>query len=61
MIGATSTNPDEEMTLLRHVDGNTFRRVRKDKTLGEEFVFETDAAGKVTRVRHHSNYSTKLN
>lgn len=60
MIDATSSNPDEGMTLLRHVEGNTFRRVRKDKTLGEEVVFETDPSGKVTRVRQHSNYSVKL-
>ncbi len=60
MLNATSTNPDEEMGLLRHVEGNTFKRVRKDKTLGEEVVFETDATGKVTRIRRHSNYTIKI-
>lgn len=60
VVGATSTNPDEGMRLLRHVEGNTFRRVRKDNALGEEVVFETDAAGKVTRLRWHSNYSVKI-
>lgn len=60
VVGATSTNPDGAMVLLRHQDGNTFRRVRNDKTLGEEIVFETDASGKVTRYRWHSNYSVRI-
>lgn len=55
-----TSNPDEAMTVLRYVDGNTFKRVRSDKTLGEEYIFETDATGKVTRMRVHSNYSTKI-
>lgn len=60
VVSVPSTNPDEAMSLLRHVKGNTFRRVRRDKTLGEEVVFETDASGKVTRYRWHSNYTVKI-
>lgn len=60
IVDLPSTNPDESMTLLRHVEGNKFRRVRSDKTLGEEHIFETDASGKVTRVLRHSNYSKKI-
>jgi CubicO group peptidase (beta-lactamase class C family) len=55
-----SANPDESMTLLRHVEGNKFRRVRSDKTLGEEHIFETDSNGNVVRVIRHSNYSMKI-
>ena len=60
MLSFPSTNPDEDMTMLRHVEGNTFKRVRSDKTLGEEIVFDTDASGKVVRMRRHSNYSAKV-
>ncbi len=60
VLDLPSTNPDEGMTVLRHVEGNTFKRVRSDKTLGEEIVFETDASGKVTRMLRHSNYSAKI-
>jgi CubicO group peptidase (beta-lactamase class C family) len=61
MIDLPNSNPDESMTLLRHVDGNTFRRVRtSDKTLAEEYIFETDASGKVVRLKRHSNYSKKI-
>lgn len=60
ILAVPSTNPDEAMTLLRHIEGNTFKRVRSDKTLGEEIVFETDATGKVTRMRRHSNYDVKI-
>jgi hypothetical protein len=49
------------MTLLQHVQGDVFRRIRRDETLGDEFVFERDATtGKVTRMWEHSNYSVKL-
>lgn len=60
ILGLPSTNPDEGLGIIRHVQGNVFRRVRSDKTLGEEILFEKDASGKVTRMWRHSNYSTKL-
>lgn len=55
-----STNPANEMELLKHIEGDTFRRIRKDKTLGEAFIFERDASGKVVRVKQHTNYSQKI-
>ncbi len=60
MLNFPSSNPDEDMTLLRQVEGNTFKRIRSDKTLGEEIIFEMDANGKVVRMRRHSNYSMKI-
>ena len=50
-----------DLTRLKHVDGATFRRVRDDgDDLGEEVVFEQDAAGAVTRLLWHQNYSRKV-
>lgn len=55
MVGFPSETPADGMTLLKHIKGDTFRRIRSDDTLGEEVVFEKDASGRVTRYRTHSN------
>ncbi|MEX2231143.1 MAG: serine hydrolase domain-containing protein [Cyclobacteriaceae bacterium] len=56
-----SQNPLEDMTLLQHVGGDVFRRIRRDESLGEEFFFERDKkTGKITKMWQHSNYSVKL-
>ncbi len=60
VLNLPSNNPDEGMTILRHVEGNTFKRVRSDKTLGEAYIFERDAKGKVLRFTAHSNHYPKL-
>jgi CubicO group peptidase (beta-lactamase class C family) len=60
VFGLPSENPGKSLTLLKHVEGDTFRRVRKDETLGEEVVFERDKAGKVVRMWQHSNYENKI-
>lgn len=59
-IGLPSEEPSDDMTLLQHVSGDTFKRIRDDKTLGEEIKFEKDKSGKVIRAWQHSNYSTKI-
>ncbi|MFP4082258.1 MAG: serine hydrolase [Candidatus Aminicenantes bacterium] len=59
-LGLPSENPAESLTLLRHIKGDTFRRIRDDETLGEKVVFERDSSGKVIRMWQHSNYSNKL-
>jgi CubicO group peptidase (beta-lactamase class C family) len=61
IVDLPASNPDEAMTVVRHSEGNKFKRVRSDKTLGEEIIFETDASGKVIRMQRHSNYSKKIN
>ena len=51
----------EDLTKLRLVADNVFRRVRDDgDDLGEEVVFEHDSAGTVTRLLWHQNYSRKV-
>ena len=50
-----------DLTRLKQVDGATFRRLRDDgDDLGEEVTFEQDAAGAVTRLLWHQNYSRKV-
>lgn len=54
-------NPLESMTLLQHIEGDVFRRIRRDESLGSEVVFERDPrTGKVSKMWEHSNYSLKL-
>ena len=48
------------MGLLKHIEGDTFRRLRKDEKLGAEVIFERDAAGKVVRFWQHSNFQNKI-
>ena len=60
MLNLPNDNPDESMTVLQHVSGDTFRRVRKDKTLAEEIIFIKDNSGKVMKIFQHSNYSTRI-
>jgi len=60
IFGLPSGNPAESLTLLKHIEGDTFRRVRNDETLGEEIIFERDETGKVVRMWRHSNYRNKI-
>ncbi len=60
VLGLPSENPAQGITLLKHIEADTFRRIRDDKTLGEEVLFERDAEGNVVRMWQHSNYKDKL-
>lgn len=60
VFGLPNENPAQSLTLLKHIEGDTFRRLRKDETLGEEVVFERDETGKVVRMWQHSNYNEKI-
>jgi CubicO group peptidase (beta-lactamase class C family) len=60
MVGFPSNSPSENITLLKHVKDNVFRRVRSDETLGEEIVFEKDKSGKIVGYAQHSNNYVRL-
>ncbi|MFC2165079.1 serine hydrolase [Acidobacteriota bacterium] len=60
IFGIPSQNPAQSMGLLKHIEGDTFRRLRKDKELGAEVIFERDEAGKVVRFWEHSNFQNKI-
>ncbi len=48
------------MTFFKHIEGDTFRRIRNDKELGETITFERDSNGEIIRVSSHGNYSVKM-
>ncbi len=58
--GEHSINPLQALTKLKHVEGNTFRRIRDDKSLAEEITFELGPDGEVLRMKQHSNYSNRI-
>ena len=61
VLGLGTRNPKKSLFQLEKVDEHTFRRVRKDdESLGEEFFFEVDDEGNVTRFLQHSNWETKV-
>jgi len=60
LVSLPADNPASGLTLLKHIEGDTFRRLRDDETLGEEIVFERDRSGRVFRFLRHSNYYPKI-
>jgi CubicO group peptidase (beta-lactamase class C family) len=59
ILALPTETPAKSLEKLRHVNGDTFRRVRDDGELGETVVFELDSAGKVARAIRHGNAMEK--
>ena len=55
MLSLPSTDPVPAISKIRKVGEHTFRRVRKDESLGEPIVFEMGPDGKALRYVVHSN------
>ncbi len=60
MMDLPTDNPARAMTFFKHVEGDTFRRVRDNGELGETLVFERDENGTITRYQRHGNYTKKM-
>ena len=60
-LGLPSEKPADSMTFFKHIEGDTFRRIRKDKELGETLTFVRDSNGKVTHYTQHGNHYKKIN
>lgn len=54
-VALPTMTPIKDMDRYRKTGPNTFRRIRKDNTLGEEVVFEIGPNGRATRLTTHSN------
>jgi hypothetical protein len=57
-IGLPSDSPS--VRALQYVEGDTFRRVGGDGQPGSEVIFDTDADGRVIRMRTPLNYRTRV-
>jgi CubicO group peptidase (beta-lactamase class C family) len=53
-------NPAKAMTQYKHIEGDTFKRIKDNGDLGETVVFERGTDGKVNRRKSHQNYSVKI-
>ncbi len=60
VLGLPSERPGDSMTFYKHIEGDTFRRIRDDEELGETLVFERDENGKIIRYKQHGNYSRRI-
>jgi hypothetical protein len=55
-LGLPTMEPLRGLTKLRKIGEHTFRRVRRDDTLGETIVFEMGSDGRPARLVWHSNH-----
>jgi CubicO group peptidase (beta-lactamase class C family) len=60
IISLPTDNPLDSLTRLKHIEENTFQRVRGDGNLGEKIVFESGPDGKVSRLIWSSNYANRV-
>ncbi|PNW26418.1 serine hydrolase domain-containing protein [Formosa algae] len=59
-LGLPSEKPGSAMTFYKHIQGDTFRRIRDNKELGETLTFIRDTNGTITKYKSHGNYAQKL-
>jgi CubicO group peptidase (beta-lactamase class C family) len=59
-LSLSSDSPAKAMTFYKHIEGDTFKRIKDNGDLGEISSFERDENGKVIRVKSHQNYSVKM-
>ena len=60
ILDLPSDNPGESMTFFKHVEGDTFRRVRDNGESGESLVFERDEQGNIIHYKRHGNYTKRI-
>lgn len=53
-------SPGEGITFFKHLEGDTFQRIRKNGEPGEKLYFERDENGKIIKFSQHGNYSVKM-
>lgn len=59
MVSLPTENPIRGLTKLKHMEGDTFRRIRSDKELGEEITFQV-VDGEVLRIWRNNNFMEKV-
>jgi CubicO group peptidase (beta-lactamase class C family) len=60
VLSLPTMEPMKDLIKLKPAGEHTFRRVRKDDTLGEAWTFEMGPDGRAIRVKHHSNCSSRI-
>jgi CubicO group peptidase (beta-lactamase class C family) len=60
LLPLPTSEPVRAISRLRKTGEHTFRRIRKDEALGEEFVFEMAEGGKAKRIVWNNNYYRRV-
>ena len=60
MLNLPTADPAKGMTFYKHIDGDTFKRIRDDESLGETVVFQRDAQGRVISYSQHNNFTRRM-
>jgi hypothetical protein len=60
LLPLPTSEPVRAISKLRKTGEHTFRRIRKDEALGEEFVFEMAEGGKAKRIVWNNNYYRRV-
>jgi CubicO group peptidase (beta-lactamase class C family) len=56
MINLPTNSPAESMTLFKHIEDDTFKRIRKDDELGESLTFSRNDQGAIDGLLVFENY-----
>ncbi len=59
-INLPSEKPGNSLTFYKHIEGDTFRRIRDDDDLGETMVFIRDKDEKIINYKLHGNHRKKI-
>ena len=59
-LGLPTESPANSMSFYKHIEGDTFCRIRDNGELGEAIVFERDSNGKITQFKRNGNYTKKI-
>ena len=59
-LNLPAEKPGNSMTFYKHIEGDTFQRIRDDGELGEILVFERNKKGEIIQYKSHGNYSKKI-
>lgn len=54
-------HPANGIDFYKHLEGDTFQRIRSDDTLGEKLSFQRNTEGKIVSFKSHGNYSKRIN
>lgn len=60
IMSLPSSKPAKSITLFKHIEGDTFQRIRDDEELGETITFQRDVDGKIVSLKRHGNFSMRL-
>jgi CubicO group peptidase (beta-lactamase class C family) len=59
-LNLPTDKPGSRMTMYKHIEGDTFKRIKDNGELGADVEFIRDDSGNVYKSKSHQNYSTKM-